>query len=137
MVAMVRSSPGWVIGMRCSVDSPFFARLEVKASSAPSGLHVGWPSRSPAVSGRGGLDPSAAATQICERYVLAARSVRETTNAIVVPSGDTAGDVAWTTDPMMVSAMVRRDMGRDATGSRPGAAPPERVVAASVSLRHQ
>jgi len=73
IVAMVRISPLVPIGMMQSVVSPFFSlRPLVNANHVPSGDQLGFPSRfSPAVSGRGGVDRSLAATHTCERYVFA------------------------------------------------------------------
>ena len=108
MVATVRISPLIPIGMMQSVVSPFFSlRPLVNASQVPSGDQLGLPSRfSPAVRGRGGVDPSAAATHTCERYLLAFWSTRVTTYATCLPSGETAGDEAPICREMMLSARV-------------------------------
>ena len=96
IVAMVRISPLLPMGMMQSVVSPFFSlRPLVNASQVPSGDQLGLPSRfSPAVSGRGAVAPSAAATHTCERYLFAFWSTRVTTYATCLPSGETAGDDA-------------------------------------------
>ena len=81
IVAMVRISPLAPIGITHRVVSPFFSlRPLVKASQVPSGDQLGLPSRfSPAVSGRGAVVPSVAASHTCERYLLALKSMRVTT----------------------------------------------------------
>ena len=106
IVAIVRISPLAPIGIMQRVVSPFFSlRPLVNASHVPSGDQLGLPSRfSPAVSGRGGVDPSAAATHTCERYLLAFWSTRVTTYATCLPSGDTAGDEAPICREMIFSA---------------------------------
>ena len=106
MVATVTVSPGEAIGKRCSVFSAgFVPRFEAKASQRPSGLHAGLLSCSPLVTARGGVDPSAAASQTCENVLFFVMSTRPTTNATVDPSGETAGPLAWTRFPMMVPAI--------------------------------
>ena len=66
MAAMVRVSPAPSTGITWMVvSSSFSPRWEVKASDRPSGAHTGEPSPfSPALSGRAGTSPDAAATQI-------------------------------------------------------------------------
>jgi len=64
-------------------------------------------SSSPSVIGRGGDDPSSAASHTAARVMLAATSARDTTNATCVPSGERAGPLACTVDPMMWAAMSR------------------------------
>ena len=81
-------------------------RRDVNARARPSGLQAGLASWSPAVTGRGGVLPSVAASQTCEKYLFLAMSVRVTTNATRRPSGESVGDDAWTTEPMMCSAIV-------------------------------
>ena len=107
MVAMTRVSPGVPKGKMCNVVSRLlWLRLEVNARLVPSGLQAGSPSCSPPVIGRGVLLPSAVATQTCEKYWFLMRSTRVTTKATCRPSGDTAGDDAWTRLPMTRSAMT-------------------------------
>ena len=105
--AIVRTSPGPSIGSTCRVDSPLFSlRLETKAMQRPSGDQLGWVSLlSPLLSGRGGVDPSAAATHTWARARFFVKSTLLTTKTICVPSGDTFGDEAATTPPMIRSAI--------------------------------
>ena len=66
--ASVRVSPGASMLSACRVASCLrSARRLVNSSVRPSGDHVGWPSRSPPVTGRGALLPSVAASHTCER----------------------------------------------------------------------
>jgi len=106
MVAIVSVSPGDAIGSTCSVVSPDLApRFEANANERPSGLHAGLLSWSPLVTARGPVDPSAAASQICENVLFFVMSTRLTTNATIEPSGDTAGPLAETMLPMILPAI--------------------------------
>jgi len=71
---------------------PLSSRCEMKASTLPSGDHLGRPSRaSPDVKGRGRLEPSVGASQIRLRYSFPSRSTLTTVKAIELPSGE-----SWT-----------------------------------------
>ncbi len=86
----MRGSPP-ATGITYSCDA-LSARLDVNASRVPSGDQRGSPSDlSPLVNRRGGSEPSAAASQIADRYSLASLSMRPTTYATVEPSGESRG----------------------------------------------
>jgi hypothetical protein len=69
--------------------------LRSKAIRVPSGDQRGEASRFvPAVSRRGSVEPSIGSVQIALVYRFSSRSTPITTNATIVPSGDTRGSNA-------------------------------------------